>query len=113
MQAVRIRIGTALVAGVTLAGALAACSSDSDGSPAASPTVTATVTQTATVTATPSVTPTKAARPASAGCATAEVAAKVKAGDSGAGQRRAVLVLTNTGDRTCTVKGYAGMQLVG
>ena len=46
-------------------------------------------------------------------CATADLAAQLKAGSPGAGQRYATIVLTNTGGRTCYVQGYGGMALLG
>ena len=46
-------------------------------------------------------------------CSTADLAAQVKAGSPGAGQRYATIVLTNTSGRTCSVYGYGGMALLG
>jgi hypothetical protein len=38
---------------------------------------------------------------------------QLKAGSPGAGQRYATVVLTNTSGRTCTVRGYGGLALLG
>lgn len=46
-------------------------------------------------------------------CSTADLAAQLKAGSPGAGQRYATIVLTNTSGRTCYVHGYGGMALLG
>ena len=43
-------------------------------------------------------------------CHTSELAAALKPGEPGAGQRYATLSLTNTSARTCTVFGYGGLQ---
>lgn len=99
---------------------LAACSGSGDG-PSAAPTVT--VTETETVTASPSGTserpslspsasPTRTANPTGTTCATDELRARVRELDSGAGQRNAVVVLTNVSQRSCDVTGYPGLQLV-
>lgn len=50
---------------------------------------------------------------ATAQCSTADLAAQLRAGSSGAGQRYATVVLTNTSGRTCTVGGYGGLALLG
>jgi Protein of unknown function (DUF4232) len=50
---------------------------------------------------------------ATAQCSTADLAAQLKAGSPGAGQRYATIVLTNTSGRTCTVGGYGGLALLG
>jgi hypothetical protein len=50
---------------------------------------------------------------APAQCSTADLAAQLRAGSPGAGQRYATIVLTNTSGRTCTVGGYGGMALLG
>jgi hypothetical protein len=46
-------------------------------------------------------------------CRTPDVAAQLKAGSPGAGQRFATVVLTNTSAHTCTVTGYGGLALLG
>jgi hypothetical protein len=46
-------------------------------------------------------------------CSTADLAAQLKAGSPGAGQRYATIVLTNASGRTCTVGGYGGLALLG
>jgi hypothetical protein len=46
-------------------------------------------------------------------CSTADLAAQLRAGSPGAGQRYATIVLTNTSGRTCTVGGYGGLALLG
>jgi len=46
-------------------------------------------------------------------CSTADLAAQLKAGSPGAGQRYATIVLTNTSGRACTVGGYGGLALLG
>jgi hypothetical protein len=45
-------------------------------------------------------------------CHTGDLTGSLRPGDSGAGQRHATLVLTNTGGRTCTITGYGGVGLV-
>jgi hypothetical protein len=50
---------------------------------------------------------------APAQCSTADLAAQLRAGSPGAGQRHATIVLTNTSGRTCTVGGYGGLALLG
>ncbi|MGZ4608444.1 MAG: DUF4232 domain-containing protein [Blastococcus sp.] len=46
-------------------------------------------------------------------CSTADLAAQLKGGGAGAGQRYATVVLTNTSGHTCTVHGYGGLALLG
>ncbi|MFF7531724.1 DUF4232 domain-containing protein [Streptomyces bobili] len=48
------------------------------------------------------------AQPGGDRCRTAELRASVGRNDPGAGQRNFPVVLTNTSDRTCTVRGYPG-----
>ncbi|MET8822211.1 DUF4232 domain-containing protein [Streptomyces rochei] len=45
-------------------------------------------------------------------CRTGELRAEVGRVDPGAGQRNFPIVLTNTSDRTCTVRGYPGAAFV-
>jgi len=45
-------------------------------------------------------------------CHTSELTFRLGASDAGAGQRLQVVVITNTGGRSCTLFGYAGLQLV-
>ena len=45
-------------------------------------------------------------------CHAAQVSARFVPGGAGAGQRAATLVLQNTSGLPCTLRGYAGMQLV-
>ncbi|MFH9599204.1 DUF4232 domain-containing protein [Streptomyces rochei] len=45
-------------------------------------------------------------------CRTGELRAEVGRVDTGAGQRNFPIVLTNTSDRTCTVRGYPGAAFV-
>jgi hypothetical protein len=44
-------------------------------------------------------------------CSTGELTATLTGGDSGAGQRGAVLALRDTGGRTCDVEGFGGVGL--
>ena len=53
---------------------------------------------------------TAAPPPGTSRCHTSELAAALKPGEPGAGQRYATLSLTNTSARTCTVLGYGGLQ---
>ncbi|GAA2783662.1 DUF4232 domain-containing protein [Saccharopolyspora taberi] len=46
-------------------------------------------------------------------CHTSMLSGSVQPSDSGAGQRYAELVLTNTSGETCNIYGYGGMQLIG
>lgn len=50
---------------------------------------------------------------APARCHTAQLAAGIHLVQPGAGERDAVVTLRNRGRRTCSVYGYAGMELVG
>ena len=59
------------------------------------------------------VAPASGATGAPVRCSTAELAAQLKAGSPGAGQRYATIVLTNTSGRTCYVHGYGGLALLG
>lgn len=44
-------------------------------------------------------------------CATAVLHARIEAGDPGAGQRHATVIVTNAGSVTCTLYGYGGFEL--
>ncbi|MGH3098387.1 MAG: DUF4232 domain-containing protein [Streptosporangiales bacterium] len=46
-------------------------------------------------------------------CHTSQLTPSINVRDSGAGQRHATIVLTNTSDTACTIYGYGGMQLYG
>src|SRR4051794_16258260 len=46
-------------------------------------------------------------------CTTAQLAAQLKPGSPGAGQRYATVVLTNRSATTCTERGYGGLALLG
>ena len=59
------------------------------------------------------VAPTAGAVPTTPRCSTAGLAAQLKPGSPGAGQRYATVVLTNTSGRTCTVQGFGGLALLG
>jgi hypothetical protein len=61
--------------------------------------------------ASPAGSPTAAATQAPTRCHTADLAGSLRPGSPGAGQRYAVLVLTNLSSQTCWVYGYVGMQL--
>ncbi|MFD4576245.1 DUF4232 domain-containing protein [Streptomyces sp. NPDC058417] len=75
----------------------------------ASPTPTATLTPPAPASeATGTPTATTAPAATDARCHTSELRASVGRADPGAGQVNFPLVLTNTGERTCTVRGYPG-----
>jgi hypothetical protein len=98
---------------------LTACGSggDDDASTSA-PTVTVTETVTTSPSASSSTSASaspSASATSSAGneCATGKVTAVVREEQSGAGQRYATVVLTNTSKKSCTVTGYPGLQLVG
>jgi hypothetical protein len=45
-------------------------------------------------------------------CSTADLSAQIEQGSPGAGQRYAMLVLTNTSHESCHTYGYVGMQLL-
>jgi hypothetical protein len=62
--------------------------------------------------ASPALSPTAAATQSPARCHTADLSGSLRPGSPGAGQRYAVLVLTNLSSRTCWVYGYVGMQLL-
>jgi hypothetical protein len=59
------------------------------------------------------VPPASGATGATPQCSTPDLAAQLKGGGAGAGQRYATMVLTNTSGRTCSVHGYGGMALLG
>jgi hypothetical protein len=89
---------------IGLTAALAACSSGAPPTSQASPTQSAAATQ-----------PAGATPGGDAGtprCHTGDLSAAVRGLDPGAGQRHAVLVLTNRSGHACGAYGYVGMQLV-
>ncbi|ATE52358.1 DUF4232 domain-containing protein [Actinosynnema pretiosum] len=45
-------------------------------------------------------------------CTAASLTGRLQPTDAGAGNRHGVFVVTNTGDRTCTLTGYSGLQLL-
>lgn len=105
--------------------ALAACGSDSGSGTAApagtsAPAAGTSAPATGTTAASPAAPesgagstpagPTTAAGPGR--CSTGQLAGALRAGDAGAGQRSAVLVLTNRGERACRLDGYGGVLLV-
>ena len=112
MRARHVTIGIAAATALVLAG----CSSDSDpATPTASPAVTVTETVTASPTATATASSSASATTKPAGgpeCTTSDVAARVVDSQAGAGQREAILVLTNTSGESCTITGYPGLQLL-
>ena len=117
-------VPTAIAA--TLVALLGGCSS---GGPEAPPTATTTVTATATATPSPQPTSTPGPDGASGGggdlgdgasgaaedrCAVDELRGSIDDGGGGAaGSYGVALVLTNTGDRTCTLQGWPGVSFVG
>jgi hypothetical protein len=113
MRVVR-RTGMFIVAGLALAVA-AGCGEQQGGAGTAASTAPA-----GSSTATPSESPsggstlsTAATTPAGPErCHTADLAAALGRPDAGAGNRYAVLTLTNTSDRPCVVFGYGGVQLL-
>jgi len=114
----RFRPATVLVAAGML-GVLAACSGGATPPPAASPTTAAAATQansqpgaqTGPVPAAPS-TPAGGTDGNPDRCTTAELAGSLGAGDAGAGSVYQALVLTNTGKRTCELRGFPGVSYV-
>ena len=115
----RARLAIALTA-MLLAGSLCACGSTSgDGaspsasasSPAASqsPSSTASASSPSASSASPSA---SASAAVSSACTTKELTAKLTQGaGGGAGSSYPYLVLTNSGSRTCTLRGYPGVSL--
>ncbi|MFB9428246.1 DUF4232 domain-containing protein [Streptoalloteichus tenebrarius] len=107
---------TILLAGLALAG----CGPDRPPADTAPPTVTTTGgggTTTATggsgPTTAPDGGPAPTSRASEGRCDARTLSGVVEMQDSGAGNRYARLVVTNTGDRPCTLQGYAGMELRG
>ncbi|MGW6905098.1 DUF4232 domain-containing protein [Streptomyces sp. NPDC054940] len=117
---------TPLVGAVALLSLVAACGSGADGavrtpdgtsSPAAtagtasagSPATEPDPTAPGTADTASPVTQSAAAAPR---CHTSELRAKIGRPSPGAGQRNFPIVLTNTTDRTCTVRGYPGAAFV-
>ena len=100
---------------------LAACGSGTAAAPAATPTATtspattpAATTPAAPAATTPAATTAPTAETTTTGperCPTSALAGRLRAGDSGAGQRSATLVLTNRSGRTCRLDGYGGVRL--
>ncbi|MFD5304396.1 MULTISPECIES: DUF4232 domain-containing protein [Streptomyces] len=120
-----VRRTALLASAAALLGLVGACGSESSTSTAPRPTQaprTTTVDPSAATGAatTPAATaaPSDTAGSASASartdgrCRTGELRAEVGRVDPGAGQRNFPIVLTNTSDRTCTVRGYPGAAFV-
>lgn len=92
---------------------LAGCSGGSDA-PAGGPVIGSTATAPSPA---PSAEPTPAPVTEQASgnpdrCTTAELTGSVLDGDAGAGSRFATLVLTNSGSRTCELRGFPGVSYV-
>lgn len=125
----------ALVAGIAMVGLLSGCGSDNGassapqtlpgtaqpasgdgstetgGSTAADPTNTAT--ESATVPGSGTTTPASSTTGSSSTrCHTSELSASVGDNDPGAGQENFPIVLTNTSQRTCTLRGFPGAAFV-
>ncbi len=106
-----------IAAGLALA-SLAGCSASGGGGRVAAPagpTSTAPTTPTQVVPTQAAPTPITASRSTAPGpdrCHTADLAARLRALDSAAGQRYVAVVLTNRSTRTCVVYGYGGVQLL-
>lgn len=125
----------ALVAGIAMVGLLSGCGSDNGassapqtlpgtaqpasgdgstetgGSTAADPTNTAT--ESATVPGSGTTTPASSTTGSSSTrCHTSELSASVGGNDPGAGQENFPIVLTNTSQRTCTLRGFPGAAFV-
>jgi hypothetical protein len=103
---------------------LVACGAGSPAGPAAAPTpepgapsspATSPASASAPPPSAPSPAPPTGTGPATAAgpprCPTSTLTGSLRAGDAGAGQRSATLVLTNRGDRSCRLDGYGGVQL--
>lgn len=111
----RARLAIALTA-MLLAGSLCACGSTSgDGaSPSASsssPVASQSPSSTASASS-PSASSSSASSAVSSACTTKELTAKLTQGaGGGAGSSYPYLVLTNSGSRTCTLRGYPGVSL--
>lgn len=111
----RARLAIALTA-MLLAGSLCACGSTSgDGaSPSASassPAASQSPSSTASASS-PSASSSSASAAVSSACTTKELTAKLTQGaGGGAGSSYPYLVLTNSGSRTCTLRGYPGVSL--
>lgn len=111
----RARLAIALTA-MLLAGSLCACGSTSgDGaSPSASassPVASQSPSSTASASS-PSASSSSASAAVSSACTTKELTAKLTQGaGGGAGSSYPYLVLTNSGSRTCTLRGYPGVSL--
>lgn len=115
-----VLVAAALLAGCSFRGSLSSTSTTSarasgHGSGSAS---TSTGASTAGTTATTSAVGQPAASTSggtggqSSRCRTSDLGASLVPGSPGAGQRYAVVVLTDTGGRTCTIDGYGGIGLV-
>ncbi|MFE7271558.1 DUF4232 domain-containing protein [Streptomyces sp. NPDC057623] len=102
---------TPLVTAVALLGLLAACDDGAGSSGAAQPPAATSgrTTGPGTVGTESPVTQSGAAAPR---CRTSELRASIGRPSPGAGQRNFPIVLTNSADRTCTVRGYPGAAFV-
>ncbi|MFC8945859.1 DUF4232 domain-containing protein [Streptomyces sp. A144] len=119
-----VRRTALLASAAALLGLVGACGSESSTSTAPRPTQAPRTTTVDPGAATGATTPAATAAPsdtagsASASartdgrCRTGELRAEVGRVDPGAGQRNFPIVLTNTSDRTCTVRGYPGAAFV-
>lgn len=96
---------------------LAACGqpatpSTGSGTPSGSPTSSATTSPATSAAASPEQPPGVTGEPQSTRCTAATLRGELKAGDPGAGQRYATLLVTNTGKVSCTLYGYGGLALL-
>lgn len=101
MRLLRLAMITAAVTGLALTG----CGSDSTNASSTSSTGPATTTTAASTSST-------RATVASIHCATNELSASLGVPNAGAGQVYTPLVLTNTGTRTCELRGFPGVSVL-
>jgi hypothetical protein len=106
-----LRRATPLASAVALVALLAAC--DSGGGSASTPQTPAGTSSPTTEPATPGTgSPATGSAATGTRCHTSELRASVGRANPGAGQRNFPIVLTNTADRTCTVRGYPGAAFI-
>ena len=101
--------GSASSAGAGSAGSSEASAS---GASAAASAGSSTATTTATAAASPRATASNSGTASTGQCRTVDLAATLRAGSPGAGQRYATIVLRNTSGTPCTIHGYGGGQLL-
>lgn len=109
----RARTTATVLAALTIAALTAGCADRSTNDRgAAPPATTESPPETATNAPAPTGTATRPVQATPGRCHTADLAGRLRGLDSGAGNRYAVIVLTNRSTRTCRIYGYGGIGLL-